>query len=252
MKTKLIKTLLSSLLCMPFIAQAGAFDNTLWLGNNKNAIIGVLNINRDGKILRQVRNTEANGIAIDANKNRIYFGTYFGKITGRDLNSPAIPRVTFTPDVGVANDMAFDGQYIWRTDGDRREIQKINSTTGEIVFTFEPLVNPVGIAWDGQHLWLTEYYGSTTQPQHIVQYTPQGIFTGVKFPAPIGDDLLGGLAFDSTDNTLWVGGIQGKLYNVDTNGNLLKTVPIIDTTRSHVGHFIDGLEFQSIASCPTP
>lgn len=195
MNIKLIEALLSGLLCLPFVAQAGAFDNTLWLGNNKTASLGVLNVTRDGKILRQVRNTEATGIAIDATKNRIYFGTDVGNITGRDLNSPAVPRVAFNSPVTVANDMAFDGKYIWRTDTGNREVQKIDPATGAVVFSFTPSVYVIGIAWDGQNLWLSEYNG-WVGGERIMQFTSQGAPTGVEFSLPYtAGDLVGGASF---------------------------------------------------------
>ncbi len=52
MHNYLLNLILSaSLLCLPFIVEAGSFDNTLWLGNNKNASLGILNVTRTGKIL---------------------------------------------------------------------------------------------------------------------------------------------------------------------------------------------------------
>ena len=79
--------------------------------------------------------------------------------------------------------------------------------------------------------------------ERIVQFTRQGIPTGIEVPTRVVNDLLGGLAFDSTDNTLWLGA-RNKLYHYTTAGVLLRTVPI-----ATAGRFIDGLEFQGIAAC---
>lgn len=232
-----------SLLCLPFIVEAGSFDNTLWLGNNKNASLGVLNVTRTGEILHHVRDTEATGIAIDASKNLIFFGDHVGHITARDLNSPALPIGTpLNPPVVVASDMAFDGVHLWRTDTGNRTVQKIDPETEAIVFSFEPDFYVIGIAWDGSHLWMSEYNGFAGN-ERIVQFTPQGKFTGVAFPAGLVDDLVGGLAFDSTDNTLWLGA-RNKLYHYTITGEHLPPVLI-----SGSGRFIDGLEFQGIAAC---
>lgn len=244
MRQLLLKLILSALLCLPFIVEAGPFDNTLWLGNNKNASLGVLNVTRTGKILRHVHDTEATGIAIDASKNLIFLGDDAGQITARELNSPALPLPsrTLNPPASNGRDMAFDGKYLWRTDTGNRTVQQINPKTGALRFSFEPDFYVIGIAWDGRHLWMSEYNGFAGN-ERIVQFTLEGIPTGVEFPAGLVGDLVGGLAFDSTDNTLWLGA-RNKLYHYTTTGKLLGSVPIATS-----GRFIDGLEFQGVAAC---
>lgn len=238
----LLRITVSAFLCFPFFVHAGPFDNSLWLGNNKEANQGVLNVDRNGKILRRIFNTEATGIAIDTSKNLIFFGIQTGKITARDLNNPALPIRTLNPPVSAASDMAFDGKFLWRTDVDNRTVQKIDPTTGSVVFSFVPDFYVIGIAWDGRYLWMSEYKGFSGN-ERIVQFTRQGIPTGVEFPAGVVNDLVGGLAFDSTDNTLWLGA-RNKLYHYTTTGVLLGKVSIATS-----GRFIDGLEFQGIAAC---
>jgi len=239
----LLKLILSALLCLPIIVIAGPSVNTLWLGNNKNTSLGVLNVTRAGKILRRVHDTEATGIAIDASKNLIYFGNDAGQITARDLNSPAlIIKPPLNPPVSNGRDMAFDGKFLWRTDTGNRSVQKIDPKTGTIVFSFEPNFYVIGIAWDGRHLWMSEYNGFAGN-ERIVQFTRNGVPTGVEFPAGLVDDLVGGLAFDSADGTLWLGA-RNKLYRYTTTGVPLGAVPIATS-----GRFIDGLEFQGIAAC---
>ncbi len=243
MRNLLQNLILSALLSLPLLAEAGSFDNTLWLGNNKNASLGVLNVNRTGKILRRVHDTEATGIAIDASKNLIFFGDDAGQITARDLNSPALIHTPpLNPPASNGRDMAFDGKYLWRTDTGNKTVQQINPQTGKIRFSFEPDFYVIGIAWDGHHLWMSEYNGFAGN-ERIVQFTLEGVPTGVEFPAGLVDDLVGGLAFDSTDNTLWLGA-RNKLYHYTTTGKLLGSIPIATS-----GRFIDGLEFQGIAAC---
>ncbi|MCC8997745.1 MAG: hypothetical protein LM517_12050 [Nitrosomonas sp.] len=239
----LFKVTLIAFLCLPFLGHAGqSSNNTLWLGNNKVADLGILNVNRNGKILKRIFNTEATGIAIDTSKNLIFFGDHKGEITARDLNNPALIIKQFNPPVSVASDMAFDGKFLWRTDVGNREVQQIDPTSGLVVFSFVPDFYVIGIAWDGRYLWVSEYNGFAGN-ERIVQFTRDGIPTGIEFPALVVDDLVGGLAFDSTDNTLWLGA-RNKLYHYTTSGVLLKTVPIATS-----GRFIDGLEFQNITAC---
>jgi DNA-binding beta-propeller fold protein YncE len=247
----LLQLLFIASFLLSYHAEAGAFDNTLWLGNNKGASLGVLNVNRAGKVLRIVRDTEATGIAIDAKKNQIFFGGDSGQITARDLNSPALTIKTLNPPVVNGRDMAFDGKFLWRTDTGNRTVQKINPTTGAIVFSFEPAFYVVGIAWDGQNLWLSEYNGFLGN-ERIAQYAPNGKTTGVSFtthlvdPLNGGFDLVGGLAFDSTDNTLWLG-VRNRLIHYTKQGDVIGSVPITGS-----GRFIDGLEFQGVSACLIP
>lgn len=243
MHNLLLKLILFTSLCLPLIVAAGPFDNTLWLGNNKLDSLGVVNVNRAGKVLRRVHDTEATGIAIDASKNLIFFGDHKGQITVRDLNNPALPIRTLNPPVVFASDMAFDGKFLWRTDISNRTVQKIDPKTGAIVFSFEPDFYVIGIAWDGRHLWMSEYTGFTGN-ERIVQFTRQGVPTGIEFPVGLVGEDIGGLAFDSTDNTLWLGGVN-KLYHFTTTGTLLGSVPIAAT----LNRLIDGLEFQGVAAC---
>ncbi|MEQ1558249.1 MAG: hypothetical protein ABL933_04835 [Methyloglobulus sp.] len=256
MRNVLIKLLFMALFCVSYNTKAGAFDNTLWLGNNKGASLGVLNVNRAGKILRTIRDTEATGIAIDTKKNLIFFGGDTGQITARDLNSPALPIRTINPPVVNGRDMAFDGSFLWRTDTGNRTVQKINPITGAVVFKFVPAFYVVGIAWDGQNLWLSEYNGWKGN-ERIAQFTPKGVPTGVSFRTHLidpyygGFDLVGGLAFDSTDNTLWLGSRYSRLIHYTTKGVLLGAVKVAGPA-TETARFIDGLEFQGVAACLKP
>ncbi len=234
-----IRLLLTLFIGLPGISEAGQFDNSLWIGNNGTSTFPILNTDRAGNELRRVDATEATGIAIDPVANRIYFGTGAGQITGRDLTNPALPLATLNPPVTFASDMAFDGTYLWRTDSGNREVQKIDPNTGTVVFSFTPDVYVLGIAWDGSNLWLSEYNGFLGN-ERIIQYTPQGLPTGVAFPAPLGGAHVGGLAFDTSDNTLWIGSTD-QVYHVDTTGTLLGSFSLPASNR-----FIDGLEFQGI------
>lgn len=155
---QLIRLSLVAFLYFPFFAHTSQFDNTLWLGNNKVADLGILNVDRNGKILRRIFNAEATGIAIDKNKNLIFFGVHTGEITARDLNNPALTLKTLNPPVSIGSDMAFDGKFIWRTDVNNREVQKIDPITGSVVFSFVPDFYVIGIAWDGRYLWMSESF----------------------------------------------------------------------------------------------
>jgi outer membrane protein assembly factor BamB len=249
-KGKFLQELLLHLILMisiglPGISEACEFGNSLWLGNNNNVGITfpVLTTDRAGNEFRRIYNTQVTGIAIDPTANRIYFGKHDGEITVRDLNNPAVPIATLNPpfssSLSDGSDMAFDGTHLWRTDIGNRNVQKIDPNTGVVVFSFTPAVHVLGIAWDGAHLWMSQYTGFVGK-ERIIQFTPQGDPTGLEFPAPLGGGHVGGLAFDTTDNTRWIGGID-QVHHVDTTGNLLGSFKLPATNR-----FIDGLEFQGV------
>jgi outer membrane protein assembly factor BamB len=185
-----LRLILTIFIGLPGISGAGQFDNSLWLGNNGIGTLPVLNTDRAGNELRRVDAAEATGIAIDPAANRIYFGNGDGQIRVRDLNSPALPLATLNPSVTFASDMAFDGTYLWRTDSGNRTVQKIDPNTGALVFSFTPDVYVLGIAWDGGNLWMSEYNGFIGN-ERIIQFTPQGVPTGVEFPAPLGGGHVG-------------------------------------------------------------
>jgi DNA-binding beta-propeller fold protein YncE len=190
-----------------------------------------------------VPNTEASGLASDLAGDRIYFEVASGgQITGRDLDTPETVLLTLNPGLVFWEDMAFDGAFLWRAEFNSHTVKKIDPSDGSIDFSFMPFGfgrPPMGLAWDGSHLWVSGFINGRVQ-----QFTPGGVATGNPFP--IGGHRAGGLAFDTTDNTLWVGA-DGAVFHYTTAGLQLGSfaVPVND------GRFVDGLEFQA-ASVSTP
>lgn len=236
---KLLLTLtLAVALGLPYAAWAGQFHNSLWLGTDNTNSRPVLNTDRAGNELRRVDTTEATGIAIDVAANRIYFGVGTGgQITGRDLNDPATPLVTLNPGTAFGEDLAFDGTSLWQVEHNAEVIQKIDPSTGNVTFSFglESGFVPLGLAWDGSNFWVSEF----ANDGRVVQYTPAGVATGNQFNAPLGGKMAGGLAFDTTDNTLWIGTAE-EVVHVKTDGTFLGSF-------AAPGRFVDGLEFQGDA-----
>jgi len=228
---------------LPNSSRAGMFDNSLWIGTDNTSNRPVLNTDRAGNELRRVNNTEASGIAIDLATNLIYFGTAQpGQITGRNLNDPGTILVTLNPATSFAEDMAFDGAFLWRADYSTRAVDRIDPSTGNIVFSFSPGFTPLGVAWDGTNLWVSEIANNGL----VEQFTTGGVPTGKQFNAPLGGKLTGGLAFDTNDSTLWIGTF-GQVFHSTTTGVALGSfnVPVAD------GRFVDGLEFQGASPAPT-
>ena len=223
-----------------------SYPDSLWVGNASNASFPVLNIDKSGTVLRTDPNPDVTGFAIDLAANTIYYGSAFttlqftAEITSRDLGSLAVNGATFSSHPSN-KDMTFDGASIWRV-GFGGEVQKFNPSTGTLLSAFVTgfTDGSVGIAWDGSNLWISHF-----RTNEVVQFTPAGVPTGNSFFAGR-DCCTGGLAWDTTDGTLWVGQF-GQIFHYTTSGTLLGTLALPESNR-----FVDGLEYQGANAVPEP
>ena len=224
-------------------AQADSFPNSLWIGTDDNSSLHVFNVDRSGVLLRDAGAGGSVGFAIDLDANTIYFGNggaTSGNLTPRNLDTLAAgSSVSLTPSISW-EDMTFDGSRIWRANAftPDRGIYRINPSSGAVEFSFDPGFNPVGVAWDGSDLWVSEF----TTGGKVAKFTTAGVeVPGTAFNPVLGGGQVGGLAFDTTDNTLWIGTFT-NVYHYTTGGTELGhfAVAVAD------GRFVDGLEFQGV------
>jgi sugar lactone lactonase YvrE len=84
-----------------------------------------------------------------------------------DPQSGDATRMFEAPGPGCnAEDLAWDGDYLWYVDGATEaeaegttSIYRIDPASGAVVTSFDaPGPHPSGIAWDGSHLWLSDYW----------------------------------------------------------------------------------------------
>ncbi len=226
------------LLFLGFTSQAWA--GTLWLGTDNTNTRLVLHTDLTGTVIGSFGPEEASGIAIDPAGNLIYIGTSGGLITSRNLGSPGVVLASITPGTIFGEDMAFDGTNLWRVDILSYAVDKIDPATGAILQSFPTGFQPLGIAWDGKNLWVSAFaYGGMVE-----QFTTGGAVTGNFFLLP-GNVLGGGLAYDTTDGTLFVG-TWDSVYHVTTSGTVLGSFNTPDV------RFVDGLEFQPSTTVPEP
>jgi YD repeat-containing protein len=218
-------------------AIAASFPNSLWVGTDNTANLAVLNTDTSGNILRSVPTTEATGFAIDLTGNIVYFGRSDATITPRNLDTLAV-GTSFAPATGFSEDMTFDGSHIWRAGILLGDVFEINPATGAILSSFNPGFSPIGVAWDGSGLWVSQFATGGLVQRFDISGSP----TGELFNA--GNFLMGGLGFDPRDGTLWIG-THNRVYHYQTDGTQLGFFDIT-TTR-----FVDGLEFQA-APIPIP
>jgi hypothetical protein len=237
--TLLLLTILN--LGTPAALHAGViYPNSLWIGNDLSGTLPLLNTDRSGNVLRQINAPiQVSGIAIDIANNIIYTGGNFASaaITPRDLTN-LVPGTPFTPVVDFQEDMTFDGSFIWRISSNR-VLEKINPTTGLLDSAFSiPTgtggnIATLGIAWDGSGFWVSEH-GVGGQ---IAKYTTNGTLiagTAFAFNSTLSP---AGLAYDTTDNTLYIG-TNGAVYHYSLTGTQLGSFTLPGWG------LVDGLEFE--------
>ena len=239
---------------------AGSFSNSLWLGNDSVVANGktLYNVDRAGNVLQSFPTSSMTGVAIDPATNSIYLSApdgsfpspaFSGIIYRYDLNS-MVNGVTPVPNGTVPGgdhpyeDMAFasaDPNHLLRANYYNHTYDKIDLTTGVAIPFLSPLGGagtPMGVAWDG-----TQYWVSDEMTGGIYTMTAGGVFSaGPLFTTGF---QTGGVAWDSTDSTLWIGSF-GTVHHYTTGGIEFGNF----AAPSGPGVFIDGLEFQ--AAVPEP
>ena len=221
------------------------FVNSLWIGTDNRGDLSVLNTDRTGALLRSEGPVQATGFAIDVQADIIYFGTSIGEIAPRNLTT-LTPGTSFA--AAGAEDMTFDGQFIWRAGintgsgpAESPNITKINPLSGTFSLGFTVGFDALGIAWDGSGFWISDFNFNGL----VQRFDASGNPTGESFHTS-GGFKNGGLAYDPTDNTLYIGTFN-KVFHYDTTGTQLGSFIIPGSD----GRFVDGLEFEG-APVPVP
>jgi hypothetical protein len=227
------------LLASGVVSTATAIPNTLWIGNDTNASAGILNTDRTGVVLDTIAGTAAQGFGVDVANQILYVNSDF-------INAVPYDLATLTPGVGVSlggvvsEDLSFDGTNILAGDFGNSRVVRIDPGSGMIVDSIAlPFTSPLGLAWDGgTGIWVSEFaIGSA-----VYHFDAAGTLLSSFVPFP--SDYAGGLAYDTTDGTLWIGGFS-TVYHFTTAGVELGSFAT-DV------RFIDGLEFEGGAAVPEP
>jgi hypothetical protein len=245
-KTFIIKTVLlvTSLFTITVTPATAGTIPSLWIGNDLSTTLPVLNTDLSGHVLRTIAAPiPVSGIAIG--NNILYMGGIYAPITSRPLDtlSPvtSLPNV---PAVDFQEDMAFDGTYLWRIGA--HVLEKIDPNTGSLIasvpFTLPSGEPTWGLAWDGSNFWIS----SAVPGGMIRQITSAGVFTGNEFPVASSFSPAG-LAYDPTDNTLFIGTDGGAVHHYSLTGTELPGGFTLSD-----GRRVDGLEFQAYTCLPEP
>ncbi len=220
-------------------AFADLTPGTLWIGNDTNAADGILNTTTTGTLLRTIPNTAGVGFAIDESTNSLYVNSTFSGGGVYDLNTLATTGSFTLPH--SSEDMTFAGGFIWSGDFGGGAIDKVDPATGLRVGGFSVGFTPLGLTTDGAGgFWVSEF-----APGAIIRhFDGSGNLLGTLDPTAI-SSYRGGLAFDPSDGTLYIGTF-GTVYHYTTGGVDLGSFSIAD------GRFVDCLELSSATAAPEP
>jgi len=129
-----------------------------------------------------------------------------------------------------ASGLAFDGTYlycgIYGANGD--EIYQIDPADGsyQLLFTNPVIEDCFGMTYDGNHLWVTDHPGSSSNPAIAYELDMTGNIVS-QFNLP--DHYMSGIAYDNGD--IWVATYydpDGHIYKVNSLGNILQDFPAPD------------------------
>ena len=231
--------LASAIVCMT-PAFADLTPNSLWIGNDGNAGVGILNTTTTGTLLRTIPNTLAIGFAVDESTNRLYVNNNGGGGGIYNLDTLATTGSFTLPH--TSEDMTFAGGFIWSGDFGGNAIDKVDPATGMRVGGFSVGFQPLGLTEDGSGgFWVSEFASGAL----LRHFNGSGTLLGTMNPSAI-TDFRGGLAYDPSDGTLYIG-TRGNVYHYTTAGVELGSFSTGDN------RFVDGLEFSAAGSAvPEP
>jgi hypothetical protein len=226
------------------VGPASAGPISLWIGNDLNPSLSVLETTLSGTVLRTVSGVDSIGFAIDQQAGLVYFNDGFS-ITPMDLVTLTAGTPLLVP--GML-DMTFDGAHIWAANPFNYSLDAINPADGSLVTRVDLGYQPLGVTWTGDgFFWVSENgdFATGVLGTPVRRYTTAGVFTGQMFtPWPavfVGDELIdpgrtpGGLAY--TGGTLWIGDTEGWVRHYATDGT-----PLAGDFTTGDGRYVGGLE----------
>ncbi|MEZ6197264.1 MAG: hypothetical protein R3F20_16300 [Planctomycetota bacterium] len=126
--------------------------------------------------------------------------------------------------------LAWDGQHLWVSDKKESRIYKVNPENGQALLTIPFEGDLAGCAWDGKHFWQADDRTKT-----VCQIDAENGKILLALACDLGDAHFGGICHDGHD--LWIavrGGAQLRRVRTE-DGAILKTHPVEDNI-SGLGH----------------
>ena len=231
---RVLLALVVTLAALAPVAPARAMPDTLWLGNDRNTSLDVLNVDKTGTVLQQFNAGSVTGIAVDEVAGDLYLSNTSSTIRRHDLATLGFETsITQSPGPSFGEDMAFVDSFLYRGDFSRGSVWRVDPLTGAATEFITGFSGVVGVAFDGADFWVSSFSSGLVR-----QYDASGVATGFEFtPERPQGGSVAGLAFDPTDDTLWLGS-SGRVYHYDLAGALLGSFEVPD------GRLVDGLDYQ--------
>ena len=113
--------------------------------------------------------------------------------------------------------LAFDSQYLWNDDAFSYWFGQIDTASGNAIKTFNPTDGNRDMTFVGEHLWATDW-----QDYMVYKYDTSNGSIIFSFSPPFSGHA-NGMAWDG--KYLWVGEEGGRIYQLDTLGTLIKSIP---------------------------
>lgn len=193
-----------------------ALATTLFLGFDTTS--PVQTYTTTGTFISNFGQASATGSALDGAGHVWTVAPNFGSNTVKEYDASQTELNSFVATVNGnwIEDMAWGGSNtIWASTYEGN-VFNINATTGAVNSNFSVANSSyTGVAFDGTNLWVS---GGLTS-NNIFEYSTSGTLIqtiGTQF-------AVGGLGYDSADNTLWAGGQSGNVYHLDLSGNVLSS-----------------------------
>jgi hypothetical protein len=231
--------ILALVLC---VAVSTAAASSLWVGNDTLTAVQRYD-STTGTFLEAWGQGSATGSALDGLGHlwTVAPGGPSSHIEMYDSLGALVSSVDFTTGIENGNgfpswieDMTYGGAGTLWVSGFNGIVYHLDSTAS-ILSSFDTGHLYPGVATDGSVLYTTDGFDG----DKIYTYSFGGSLLG-SVSTGIGGGL-GGIGYDSTDGTLWVGGTAGVLYHVTTGGTVLGSFTTPTSSAFH-----DGLEVGEI------
>lgn len=248
MKRNISLSLLCCVIVLPVLSvsiSATSFDNSLWIGNDNVASLGILNTDLSGNVLQTIANTSAMGFGFDPATDILYVNENFTSVTKINLNTMKVLG-SFT--IPKSEDMSFIRAGIfgtlWVTDVDNNSIDAINATTGKVfreiptpACTSNPCLVGLAVSPADGSFWIS--HSADGNVLHLDENGNQLAWYSVS------SSPVGGVAVLPDGTVLF--GEKGAVYQLDpASGNVTLDF------RTGDQRFIDGLEYQGVSTGVVP
>lgn len=240
------------LCCLVFfgnqVAQAQGVPQSLWLGND--TVGDVFKTTTTGSVITDLAGPlPTTGIAWDG--HNLFFADPAGNFTKRTADGKTVLASFVIPASGTGEDLAWDSnrKVLWRILHSPPTLQKIDPSVPTLVASY-PLptmdgtlgtIGGLGVAYDSTrdklYVSFCSVGCSNLTTGLVVIVDPNSPSSTVLSPLfRTTTTATGGLAYDATSDTLWVGDV-GVVHNETLSGAVLSTF-----NRPSPGGFEDGLE----------